>query len=304
MASPIWFVRLLQRFFSQRFAIARLSKHSFVVRRFFDRVLFPGDHILYLPKNNVIQVHEAVQPPVSTVLPSQILEHFIDKADYHFVMNRCICREAAECQHYPVDLGCLFLGEAVKGIHPELGCRVSKAEALAHLKRAQQAGLVQMIGRNHLDTVWMGVGPGDKLMTICNCCECCCLYKMLPDMHETVSSRIQKMPGVSVSVGDACVGCGKCAQGVCFVNAIRLENGRAVIGEDCRGCGRCVEVCPTGAISLHVSGWDFVETSITQLEPLVNLKASLPDGGGVEKEAECPKLEWDSAVSKSQTWQR
>jgi hypothetical protein len=145
----------------------------------------------------VIQVHEAVQPPVSTVLPSQIVEHFIEKADDHFIMNRCICREAAGCQHYPVDLGCLFLGEAVKGIHPELGRRVSKAEALTHLKRAQQAGWCRCRA-HHLDTVWMGVGPGDKLMTICNCCECCCLYKMLPTCTDSQLAD-SKDAGVSVT---------------------------------------------------------------------------------------------------------
>ena len=54
-----------------------------------------------------------------------------------------------------------------------------------------------------------------------------------------------------VSVTDRCVGCGRCTQGVCFVDAIHLHDGRAAIGEACRGCGRCVEVCPESAIELR-----------------------------------------------------
>jgi ferredoxin len=274
MGNPIWFVKTIQRFFPLRYFVVGLTRYSRTVRRFFDRVLFRGDHVLYLPKNNVIQVHEAVDPSVSTALPSQVVEYFIEQADYHFILNRCICREADGCLHYPIDLGCIFLGEAVKGIHPDLGSRVSKQDALAHLQRAREAGLVQMIGRNHIDSIWMGVGPPEKLLTICNCCECCCLYKMLPEMHRSVSGRVQKMPGVQVMVSEACVGCGKCAQGVCFVSAIRIQDDRAQISDECRGCGRCVEICPLGAITLSMEGGDFVQKSIAQIEPLVDLKAS------------------------------
>jgi hypothetical protein len=42
-----------------------------------------------------------------------------------------------------------------------------------------------MIGRNKIDTLWMGVGPGYKLMTVCNCCPCCCLFKTLPNLDVT-----------------------------------------------------------------------------------------------------------------------
>jgi len=274
MASPMWFIKTLQRLFPLRYSVVGLTRRSLLIRKFFDRVLFDGDHVLYLPKDTVVQVHEAVEPPSSTPLPSQVVDHFIEQAEFHFIMNRCICREADQCQKYPIELGCIFLGEAVTGIHPDLGRRVSKEEALAHAQRAREAGLVQMIGRNHIDAIWMGIGPAEKLLTICNCCECCCLYRMLPEMHTSVSERIQKMPGVQVSVSEACVGCGKCAQGICFVDAIRVEAGRAVISADCRGCGRCAEVCPLEAIHVLLEDQDTVQESITQIEALVDVKSS------------------------------
>jgi hypothetical protein len=90
-------------------------------------------------------------------------------------MNTCLCRDAKQCKDYPIDLGCLFLGEAALGINPRLGRGVTKREALEHIRRCREAGLVHLIGRNKLDTVWLGVGPGDKLLTICHCCPCCCL---------------------------------------------------------------------------------------------------------------------------------
>ena len=79
------------------------------------------------------------------------------------------------------------------------------------------------------------------------------------------------LPGVSVTVTGRCVGCGTCADDVCFVNAIRMVDGRAIIGEGCLGCGRCVEVCPTQAIKLSVADDAFVANSIERLAPLVDV---------------------------------
>ena len=115
------------------------------------------------------------------------------------------------------------MGEAVHGINPNLGRLVSKEEAHEHVRKCREAGLVHLIGRNKLDAVWLNVGPGDKLLTVCNCCPCCCLWKILPDVNPEIGRKITKMAGVNVEVTDRCVGCGTCIQeNICFVDAIRL----------------------------------------------------------------------------------
>jgi len=270
MSSPVWFVKLLEKFFPQRFLLAKATRVS-TVGKVVDRLLFEGDDIFYLPKDGAIAVNHVIDPPEEVVLPSQVVEHFIRQANYHWIMNFCICRESEKCEHYPIEYGCLFLGEAALGINPKFGRPVTKEEALDYARRCREAGLVHMIGRNKLDTVWLHIGPGSKLLTICNCCPCCCLWRVLPHIAPHIGAKIARMPGVAVSVTDRCIACGTCAEGTCFVDAIRLDDGRAVIGEQCRGCGRCVEVCPQKAIELTVSDGRFVQEAIQRISPLVNL---------------------------------
>jgi len=274
MGRPVWFVNLIKRTFPSRFRLAELTKLP-VVGRLIDYGLFEGDDLIYLPKDSVVQnvipVGQPIEGAGNMVLPSQVVEYFIERANYHWIMDFCICRAANHCEDYPISLGCLFLGEAVLGINPRIGRRVTKAEALEHVRRCREAGLVHMIGRNKLDTVWLGTSPGHKLFTICNCCPCCCLWKVIPQIAPSISSKVTKMPGVTVAVTERCVGCGTCTQDVCFVDAIHLDGQRAVIGDACRGCGRCVEVCPEQAIELSIDDARFVEKSIERLSPLVDV---------------------------------
>jgi NAD-dependent dihydropyrimidine dehydrogenase PreA subunit len=128
-----------------------------------------------------------------------------------------------------------------------------------------------MIGRNKLDTVWLGVGPGNRLLTICNCCPCCCLWGVLPYLAPQIGARITRTPGVTVTVNGRCVGCGTCTEGTCFADALHLVDGRAAISDECRGCGRCVDVCPQGAIEISIDFDQFVEQSIACLSPLVDV---------------------------------
>lgn len=270
MARPIWFVNLIKYFFPGRFFLAK-STHLSLVGNAVDQMLFKDDDIVYLPKDHAISINVAIEEPVNTVLPSQIVTHFIERASYHWIMDFCICREAAGCQDYDQGLGCLFLGEAVLKINPKLGRLVTKDEAFRHAARCRDAGLVHMIGRNKLDTVWLGTNPGEKLLTICNCCPCCCLWKMLPLMNPLIGNKVTRMPGVQVAVTDQCLGCGSCADGICFVDAIDFVDGVAQISDACRGCGRCVEICPNDAIELRVADQTFVAQLINRLSSVVDV---------------------------------
>jgi hypothetical protein len=274
MSLPIWIVRLIKFGFPYRFSIARLSKLP-LLGKIIKYLFFHKDKMILLPQNKTVKLKTKIDIAENfenIVLPSQIVEHFIEQSNHHFIMNFCICRDSAHCSDYPIHLGCLFLGKGALDINPKLGRSVSKTDALEHIQQCQDAGLVHLIGRNKLDKIWLGVRHGHQLMTICNCCPCCCLWKMLPNLDRQISSNVTKMPGVGIAVTDRCIGCRTCAQGICFVNAIHLENGIAVINQDCRGCGRCVAICPNHAIEIQIDNQiDFIQDSIDRIALLVDL---------------------------------
>jgi ferredoxin len=272
LVRPLWFIELLKKNFRSRFRLARLSRLP-LVGTLVEKMLFEDDELFYLPKDRAIQieVNRAIDTPINTVLPSQIVHSFIDEASVHWIMDFCICRVSNNCQDYPQDLGCLFLGEAARHIDPRIGRLATREEAHEHIRKASDAGLVHLIGRNKLDTVWLDVGPGERLLTVCNCCQCCCLWKMLPDLAPAIGSKVTKMEGVEVEVTPDCVGCGAC-QGSCFVYAIRVVDGRAQIGDECRGCGRCVETCPEHAITISVPDLAAIDGTIKRIEDAVDIK--------------------------------
>jgi ferredoxin len=207
----------------------------------------------------------------NVVLPSQVIDSFIERSNYLWIMDECICRAGTKCKDYPIGLGCLFMGEAAMGINPKLGRRVSREEAHEHMRKCREAGLFQIIGRNKLDTVWLNIRPGTRLLTVCNCCPCCCLWKILPVLSHKVSDKVHRMPGVEVAVTDRCIGCGTCERSACVAKAIRVERGRAVISAECRGCGHCVETCPEGAIELTIEDPSFMESLIPRISSLVDV---------------------------------
>jgi ferredoxin len=269
MARPMWLVSLLKRYFPYRNQIAKITKLP-VISKAVDHLVFEDDHVVYLPRDRVV-INQLIERPEDMMLPSEVVHHFIDQASHHWIMNHCICRQAEHCQDYPVDLGCLFLGESVLKINPKLGRLVTREEAHAHEERAREAGLVHLIGRNKLDSLWLGANPGSRLMTICNCCPCCCLFRVLPHLETNIANRISRMPGVQFEVTDACISCGKCTRDVCFVDAIHLNSGKAEISDACRGCGRCVDVCPQGAIKLSIKDNQFIQNTIDGISSVVDV---------------------------------
>jgi hypothetical protein len=270
MARPIWFVNLLKKAFPLRFRLARMTRLP-GFGELVDRVFFEGDDMVYLPMDHPIPVNEKLDQPVEIVLPSRIVDHFIEQAKYHWIMNFCICRESKKCTDYPRNYGCIFLGEAVLKINPRLGRLASKEETLEYVRRCRETGLVHVIGRNKLDMMWLGAGPGEKLMTICNCCPCCCLWKILPEINPRIGTKVNRMPGVEVKVGAGCLGCGTCKQGICFVDAIQLVDGQAQIGPECRGCGRCVDICPNEATEITLPSETRVDETIQRISGRVNV---------------------------------
>lgn len=276
------FVAMAKAGFDVRFRIARMTRIE-PVGRLIEKLFFDEDRMIYLPKDRVvagepqrsvtIKVGKSFET-VNTVLPSQVVEHFIRESKYHFIMDFCLCRDANGCKDYPKDLGCLFLGKGALRIDKSYGRLVTAEEALAHMRRCREAGLVHLIGRNKIDSVVFDTGRKEDLMSICSCCPCCCLWKMLPDLNADIGGGVTKMPGVVVKVTDGCTGCDECVKReVCFVRALSMKDGKARIDpEACRGCGRCVEFCPHRAVEMTIEDKDFLEKSIRTIEPLVDIR--------------------------------
>lgn len=251
-----------------------------------DKLFFEGDDMQVLPRDTAIktqhsgnvqelEVNESI--PLSnenTVLPSQVLGEMIQKSKYHFIMDSCICRTSNNCQDYPQDLGCLFLGKGSKKISSKLGRAVTAKEAMEHIEKCSEVGLVPIIGRNKIDSVWLNTGPKEELLSICHCCQCCCLWKMTPNLPEDLGSSFSSMEGVRIIFNeDNCNGCGLCAEDTCFLDAITIIDGKAKRDEEkCRICGRCVEICPRNAVIIKMDE-DAVKRSLNRVEPLVDVES-------------------------------
>ncbi len=204
---------------------------------------FRGDRASYLP------IHVDVPRPESVALPSLWVEKLIAEASYRFIFHRCLCRSLEPCGHYPREVGCLFLGEGAREIAPELGREATVEEAWAHHRRARECGLIPMVGKLRWDSIWLGVKRQDQLLTICHCCDCCCYFKIYRFLPPEAAGGLRKLEGLDIRVEEACDGCGVCVER-CFIGAMKLQEGKAVVGEECRGCGRCALVCPQHAVKL------------------------------------------------------
>jgi ferredoxin len=277
--------RIIRSTFRQRFMVAKMTRLP-IAGKAIEFALFEQDKMIFLPRDETVKrkVIEMNQQVGSTniVLPSQVIDHFIKRSRYIFIMNACMCRDSNNCSDFPHELGCIFLGRGITRIPEKMGHRATPEEAIEHMRMAREAGLVHLIGRNKIDSVWLNTGPKEDLLSICNCCKCCCLWKMLPEVSDSINSGISRMPGVEVKVRDNCAGCGACIkEEVCFVRAISTVDGKALIDEKrCKGCGRCVEFCPTNAVEMTITDQDYFEKTVQKVDPLVDITAESIDDSG------------------------
>jgi len=265
-------VAIIRRTFRTRFKLAALTERSVMFRKLVRRLFFEGDDIQVIPRNSSIEINRSIPVPENLVLPSEVLRQMILRSRHIFLMDFCICRVSSDCSRYPHDLGCLFLGPGALRISEKVGRLVSAEEALEHIERCQEAGLVHIIGRNRIDSVWLNSGPHDELLSICNCCECCCLWKMTPLLSEDIASSITPMEGVKFSWEmSECVLCGRCEE-ACFTGAMRVGSEVEYDPGRCLICGRCAEGCPGGAIKI-IMGPEAVEDAIKRVEVLVDVES-------------------------------
>ena len=192
------------------------------------------------------------------VIPMDMLKETLKKVEYIAGMDTCLCRYANGCTDYPLDLGCLFLGEPGRSITKHnLGRVLTYEEACARIDRAAELGLMAQAVWIEFEQIIWGVRNDqmDNFLEVCFCCPCCCvgmqLSRQLPALDR---SRFHPSGWTAVPDRTKCVGCGKCATNVngCPVEAIRIGEDKKVIidQETCVGCGICKSKCNVGAISI------------------------------------------------------
>jgi electron transport complex protein RnfB len=186
--------------------------------------------------------------PIMQVIPvrHEILAH--EKAEDlilgqdRFLLAPCICRKerklaGAGCDK-PED-ACLIMGRGVDYYRDNgIGRVIDREEALAVLRRADEAGLV------------LQPSNAKKIANICMCCGCCCgvlrTIKAVPKPAEYVSSPFRAALDEKL-----CLDCGRCFER-CPMDAIgRDDAGRIRLDPDrCIGCGLCVSTCAGRSLTL------------------------------------------------------
>ncbi len=217
-----------------------------------------------------IPVCEELELPPGAVAPTSVIETFIREASDHLILSVCPCRSQAGCREHPADFGCTFLGPAVREVDPAVGRRVSMEEALEHLWEATERGLVSCLGHFRFDAVMLGVRDYHRLMTICHCCQCCCLSNGLPLAAPDARDLLVRLEGLTVEVTDNCNGCGLCVE-ACVFGQIRVEDGRAVVGTECKGCGRCAAACRRGGVSIRIEDPAYIEACMSRISSMVDI---------------------------------
>ena len=158
-----------------------------------------------------------------------------------FAVGNCICRQEKRLLGEGCDKpeeSCLSFGTAARiNVRTGRGRKISMEEALAILKRAEEAGLV------------LQPANAKKALFMCTCCGCCCgvlrSLKRYPEPATLVSSSF-----IASLNADTCTGCGTCVER-CQMEAIHLTDSTAALDlKRCIGCGLCVTTCPTHSLSL------------------------------------------------------
>lgn len=151
-----------------------------------------------------------------------------------FSVSDCSCRTSRElagegCGHLKEDM-CIQMGHAAEYyIRTGRGREITREEAFAIIKRAEENGLMHQIP--NLD----GVG---KTHAICNCCGCSCLALRSTELFG--NADMSRSNYVSEVDTQKCVACGECVEH-CPTNALQLGQKlctvtpiKEVVPENCR----------------------------------------------------------------------
>ena len=203
-------------------------------KRSFTRVLAiqPAIH-------RVIPIGESIKMDME-VAPYESAVGIIEHAQSWGVLD-CICRKQTAlvgkpCKH-PVDM-CMTMSNSPDAYAGSSEVKaLTKEEAYAVLRRADQAGLVHTVSNNQKGN-WY----------ICNCCTCSC--GILRGMAELGIANVVASSAFINTVDEAlCNACGLCVEN-CQFGALTVTDIASVNNTRCVGCGVCVNACPDHALVL------------------------------------------------------
>ncbi len=194
----------------------------------------------------------------NVVLPIDMMKQAVRQSDYRAIMKKCLCRSAFDCKTYPHDHACLFLGEgARKIVKAGMGREATIEEALAHVDKGAELGLVGQALWIEVERVLFGIKRDKNVahwLEMCFCCPCCCgtfkLNKATTSMD--VKGRFHSIGWKAIVDDEVCIQCEKCVK-KCPIEVISVVDGRIVINQQaCLGCGICAAHCPKEAIKLKL----------------------------------------------------
>jgi NADPH-dependent glutamate synthase beta subunit-like oxidoreductase len=144
----------------------------------------------------------------------ETISHYIDTAE-DISVAPCSCRVSRRlmnegCGHLEQDMCIQFNKGARNFIHNGHARRITKEEAYAIVKKAEDNGLMHEIP--NFD------GNG-KTHALCNCCGCSCFSLRTGEYFHTAT--MVRSNYISHVDPDKCVACGECVE-VCPMNALRL----------------------------------------------------------------------------------